>query len=200
MIDRFHVRLGSLVDEGDLLTTMSDNSKMWVYFNVAEAEYLDYKAHMAKDIPLNVKLLMANNQLFEYPGRVETIEADFDNETGNIPFRATFLNPKWLLRHGETGNILVEAPFKQALIIPQKATFEIMDKRYVYVVDKDNIVQLRQLTVAAEMPDLYVIRGGLTKNDKILLEGMRKVKEHDKITYEYQEPRSVIAHLRLPTE
>ncbi|MDQ2655832.1 MAG: efflux RND transporter periplasmic adaptor subunit, partial [Bacteroidota bacterium] len=104
MIDRFQARLGSLVDEGDLLTSLSDNSQMWVYFNVPEAEYLEYSQKVNKDSKVKVRLVMANNQVFEYPGIVETIEADFNNETGNIAFRATFPNPDGLLRHGETGS------------------------------------------------------------------------------------------------
>lgn len=199
IIDRFHVRLGSLVDEGDLLTTLSDNSKMWVYFNVPEAEYLDFKAR-AKNERQAVTLKMANNEIFEYPGEVETIEADFDNETGNIPFRATFPNPKGLLRHGETGNIRMVEPIKHALLIPQKATFEILDKKYVYIVDKDSRVKTREITVGAEMEDLYAVTAGLSEGEKILLEGLRKVKENDKISYEYQEPQSVIAHLKVPAE
>ncbi|MDB5241017.1 MAG: efflux transporter periplasmic adaptor subunit, partial [Spirosoma sp.] len=126
IMDHFQVRQGSLVDEGDLLTTLSDNSKMWVYFNVPEAEYLDFKTHTQKDNMVNVNLVMANNELFPYPGVVQTIEADFNNETGNIAFRATFPNPKGLLRHGETGNVRMTVPLKNALIIPQKATFEVL--------------------------------------------------------------------------
>ncbi|MBL7934232.1 MAG: efflux RND transporter periplasmic adaptor subunit, partial [Bacteroidia bacterium] len=103
IMDHFQVRLGSLINEGDLLSTLSDNSEMWVYFNVPEAEYLNYKAHTTEENLLKVNLLMANNSLFEYPGVVTAIEADFNNETGNIAFRATFPNPKGLLRHGETG-------------------------------------------------------------------------------------------------
>src|SRR6267154_2041514 len=68
IMDRFQVRLGSLVDEGDLLTTMSDNSKMWVYFNVPEAEYLNFKMNLKKDSLMRVNLLMANYLLFEKPG------------------------------------------------------------------------------------------------------------------------------------
>lgn len=198
IIDRFRVRPGSLVGESDLLTTLSDNSKMWVYFNVPEAEYLDYKTK--NDAMLKVSLMMANHQTFEYPGIVETIEADFDNETGNIPFRATFPNPKGLLRHGETGSILVNTDIKGALIIPQKATFEVLDKKYVYIVGKDNRVKAREITIGADMVDLYIVTSGLSENDKILLEGMRKVKENDKITYNYEAPQAVIHKLRLPAE
>ncbi len=200
IIDRFRVRLGSLVNEGDLLTTLSDNSKMWVYFNVSESEYLDYKVRIINNQPMKVGLLMANNQEFEYPGVVETIEADFDNETGNVPFRATFSNPKALLRHGETGNILVYVPVKHGLVIPQKATFEIMDKRYVFTVDKNSRVKLKEITVEAEMPDLYVVSSGISKSDKIIIEGLRKVKEDDRVSYEYQDPRFVMSHQRVHAE
>lgn len=200
IIDRLHVKLGSLVEEGELLTSLSDNSQMWVYFNVPEAEYLNYTSGNQANGKLQVSLLMANNEVFKYPGVVETIEGEFNNETGNIAFRATFPNPDKLLRHGETGNILIQEPLRNALIIPQKATMEIMDKKYVFVVDKNNTVKLRSITIGAEMPDLYVIQEGLSENDKILLEGLRKVKDNDRISFDYEEPRSVIAHLKLPTE
>lgn len=199
IMDHFQVRLGSLVDEGDLLTTLSDNSKMWVYFNVPEAEYLDYKTSQKNNIT-QVKLEMANHQVFEYPGQVQTIEADFNNETGNIAFRATFPNPKGLLRHGETGNILMEVPMKNALLIPQKATFEVLDKKYVYVVGNDNKIKSREITVAAELPHIYVVQKGLDKDDKILLEGLRLVRENEKIHTKYLEPTSVMSQLELYAE
>lgn len=200
-MDRFNVRLGSLVDDGDLLTTLSDNSEMWVYFNVPEAEYLNYKTNLKGDSLMRVKLQMANNQIFDHGGVVKTIEADFNNETGNIAFRATFPNPKGLLRHGETGNVLVNAPLKNALIIPQKSTFEVLEKKYVFVVDKDNIARQREVTIAAELPDLYIISSGLSENDKIILEGIRKVRNDDKIAeFKYEDPKSVLPKLNVYVE
>lgn len=199
IIDHLQARPGSLLGEGDLLTTLSDNSQMWVYFNVPEAEYLNYITK-AKAEDQKVNLLMANNEVFDYPGVVETIEADFNNETGNIPFRATFPNPKGVLRHGETGSIQMLVPLKNALIIPQKATFEVMDKKYVYVVDKDNRVRSREITIGADMADLYTVTSGISANDKILLEGLRKVKNNDKILFNYEQPKTVIASLKLPAE
>ncbi len=200
IMDHFEVRLGSLVDEGDLLTTLSDNSQMWVYFNVPEVEYLNYKTNVTSENLQQVNLMMANNQRFEHSGVVKTIEADFNNETGNIAFRATFPNPKGLLRHGETGNIEMPVPVKNAIIIPQKATYEILEKRYVFVVDKDNTVHSREITIAGEMPDLYIIKDGLSANEKILLEGIRKVKENDKITFTYEKPEDVLPKLSVYVE
>ncbi|GAB4019693.1 efflux RND transporter periplasmic adaptor subunit [Spirosoma koreense] len=200
IMDHFQVRLGSLVDEGDLLTTLSDNGQMWVYFNVPEAEYLNYKTNAQAENLNHVNLLMANNQVFNHPGVVQTIEADFNNETGNIAFRATFPNPNGLLRHGETGNIQMTLPLKHALIIPQKATFEVLEKKYVYVLDKDNKVRSREVTLAAELPHIFVIKSGLSKDDKILLEGLRQVRENQKIQYKYTEPAAVISNLSLYAE
>jgi len=201
IMDRFYARQGSLLEEGDLLTVLSDNSKMWVYFNVPEAEYLNYKMALKGDSIMNVQLLMANNQLFPYSGRVETIEADFNNETGNIAFRATFPNPKGLLRHGETGNVQMIVPYKDALIIPQKATFEVLEKKYVFVVDAQNVVHQREIEIAAEMPDLYVLKGGISATDKIMLEGIRKVRDNDKIAeFHYEDPKKVLANLNVYVE
>ncbi|MFD2784987.1 efflux RND transporter periplasmic adaptor subunit [Hymenobacter rubripertinctus] len=200
MMDHFQARLGSLVDEGDLLTTLSDNSKMWVYFNVPEAEYLAYKAHARTEAETKVKLLMANNEVFKYPGVVQTIEADFNNETGNIAFRATFPNPDRLLRNGETGSVLMTVPLKNALIIPQKATFEVLEKKFVYVVDKRNVVHQREVVVGSEMPDLYIVTDGISADDKIMLEGIRKVKDGDKISFNYEAPKTVISHLKVYSE
>ncbi|HRG33699.1 MAG: efflux RND transporter periplasmic adaptor subunit [Saprospiraceae bacterium] len=183
IMGRFNVRLGSLVDEGELLTTLSDNSKMWVYFNVPESEYLDYVKKVKSDSTLKVKLKMANNDLFDYSGKVETIEADFNNETGNIAFRATFPNPKGILRHGETGNILMPVSLKDAIIIPQKATFDVLDKKYVYIVGEDNSLKATQIIIGQEMPHVYVVASGLTTKDKILAEGLGKVKNDEKIQY-----------------
>jgi membrane fusion protein (multidrug efflux system) len=143
---------------------------------------------------------MANQDIFPHTGVIQTIEADFNNETGNIAFRATFPNPEKLLRHGETGNILMESPLKNAVIIPQKATFEVLEKKYVFVVDKDNTVKSREVTIAAELPDIYIIKSGLKGDEKILLEGIKKVRDNDKIKFDYEDPQKVISHLRVYAE
>jgi membrane fusion protein (multidrug efflux system) len=199
-IDRIPKKLGSLIDEGELLTSLSDNSQMFAYFNVSEPEYLDYETNAKGRGNSKVSLLLANNSPLPYKGDVETIESEFDSETGNIAFRARFPNPDKLLKHGETGKVLMTVPVKNALIIPQKATYEIQDKKYVFVVDRNNIVRSRNIAVSGEMADLYVIGSGISEKDRILLEGVQKVKDDDKINYEYQLPSKVISQLRLKAE
>jgi len=199
-IDRLPKKIGSLIDEGELLTSLSDNSQMFAYFNVSEPEYLDYQTNTRNRGNTQVSLLLANGTTLSHPGKVEVIESEFDSETGNIAFRASFPNPDRLLKHGETGKVLMTMPQKNALIIPQKATYEIQDKTYVFVVDKNNIIKSRNIIIGSRMPDLYVVESGLAETDKILLEGVQKVKDEDKIDYVYEQPMEVLSHLRLRTE
>lgn len=201
LMDKFNVRLGALLDEGDMLTSLSDISKLWVYFNVPEADYLNFKKFFKNDTTIKVRLLMANNEIFPYPGVIETIEADFDNETGNIAFRAGFPNPDKLLRHDETGNILLSFPFKDAILIPQKATFEILEKKFVYVVDKNNKVHAREIKIEGELQDVYIVKSGVSENEKIILEGIRRVKDGDVLKEtKYLDPKTVLHHLKVYAE
>lgn len=199
-IDRLPKKLGSLIDEGELLTSLSDNSQMFAYFNVSEPEYLDYQTNIKSRGDNKVNLLLANSHTLPYKGDVEIIEGEFDNETGNIAFRARFPNPDKLLKNGETGKVLMRMPLHNALIIPQKATYEIQDKLYVFVIDKNNVVRSKNIAITARMPDLYVVENGLSEDDRILLEGVQKVKDDDKISFEYEKPEKVIAQLRLKAE
>jgi membrane fusion protein, multidrug efflux system len=199
-IDRIPKKLGSLIEEGELMTSLSDNSKMFTYFNVSEPEYLEYQTNVKGRGSSTVSLLLANGKLLKYEGKVEVIESEFDSETGNVAFRASFPNPDKLLKNGETGKVMMTVPVKNALVIPQKTTYEIQDKKYVFVVDKNNVVKSREITITGEIPDLYVVKSGITATDKILLEGVQKVKDDDKIKYNYQKPEEVLSHLKLHTE
>ncbi len=200
IVGRFHVRKGSLLDEGELLTELSDNSTMWIYFNVPEAEYLAYQKNALAGNGTKVKLKMANGEEFDQPGEITAIESDFNNTTGNIAFRATFPNPQRLLRHGETGNILMDSRLKGVLLIPQKATFEVLDHRYVYVIGADSVLHTARIEIGPELQHLFVVTEGLKKDDRILLEGLRKVKDEEKVDFEFIAPDSVVKHLDLYAE
>lgn len=197
IIDRIPLKLGSLIDEGALLTTLSDNKYVYAYYNVPEREYLDYKTQGDTSNLRHVALVLANSQLHKYKGVVETVEGQFDNETGNIAFRAKFPNSDLLLKHGETGKVQMTIPLKNALIIPQKATYELQDKIYVYVLDKNNIVKSRNIIIKGRLPDIYVLDSGITEGDKILLEGLQSVREDEQIEYDVQDPKTVLANLQL---
>ncbi|WP_395744479.1 efflux RND transporter periplasmic adaptor subunit [Prosthecobacter sp.] len=201
LMDRLRLRNGSLVDQGDLLTTLSDNSEMWIYFNVPEADYLEYSSRAPTEESKQVKLVMANGQIFDQAGRVNVIEAEFNNKTGTIPFRADFPNPKGLLRHGETGNIRMQETVKGALLVPQKSTFELAEQHYLYVVDKDHVIHQRKITVEKELEDLFVVSAGLKEDETFIFEGMRQVHDGEKAEdFVTEKPEEAYAHLKLKAE
>ncbi|QDU98993.1 efflux RND transporter periplasmic adaptor subunit [Lignipirellula cremea] len=204
IVDRQRNQVGSLIEEGDVLTTFSDNSLMWVYFNVREARYLEYKEELDKGgdthDQMQIELKLANGQIFPQPGKIGAIEADFNNLTGNIPFRADFPNPKGLLRNGQTGTILIHRQMKNALVIPQRATYEILARRYAFVVDEENVVHQRDITIQSEQDDIFVIEDGLKEGEKIVLEGIRQVRDGDKIEYEFVAPEEALSDLKYHAE
>jgi membrane fusion protein (multidrug efflux system) len=193
IIDRLHEQLGSLVKEGDILTTLSDNSVMRVYFEVPEKQYLEYMANRQQHEGDTIELVLANGNKFPQSGKIGTIEANFNNETGNIAFRADFPNPNGLLRHGQTGTVLIHRKVHHdAIVIPQRATFEILDKRYVYVVGKDDVVHQREIVIQHEMDDIFVINKGVGVSDRIVLEGIRQVRDGEKVKCEFRPLEEVI--------
>ncbi len=200
LVGRLMVRRGSLLEEGELLTVLSDNHEMWVYFNVSEAEYLDYQTAHPDGEARAVRLRMANGRVFDQEGVIQTIEADFNHETGTIAFRAGFPNPDGLLRHGETGSILMSTPYPDALLIPQGATFDILDRTYVFVVDDEDRVHAREIQIAAELPHLFIVAEGLEAEDRVLLEGLRRVTDGDAIEPVEREPAEVIEELEPHAE
>ena len=149
---------------------------------------------------LQVELVLANNQKFAQTGKIAAIEAEFNNETGNIAFRADFPNPDGLLRHGQTGTVLIHRALHGATVIPQRATFDILDKRYVYVVGQDGVVRQREIVLQHEMDDIYVIKEGLTKSDKIVLEGVGQVHDGDKVEFEFRKPEEALTNLKYHAE
>ena len=203
IIDRLHEQLGSLIKEGDILTTLSDNSLMWVYFNVPEADYLEYMAGLAlHKEDRQIELVLADGNKFQQIGKIGAIEAKFNPETGNIPFRADFPNPDRLLRHGQTGTVVIHRVLKDAIVIPQRATFEILDKRYVFVVDKADVVHQREIVIQPlnEMDDVFVIKKGPNVGERIVLEGIRQIRDGEKVEYEFRRPELVMTNLKNRAE
>lgn len=210
IIDRQYQQQGSLVDEGAMVTTMSDNSLMWVYFNVPEADYLNFQAHADTVHPnrnqlklpdARIQLQLANGKFFDQTANeTVTVESSFDNETGNILFRVDFKNPERLLRHGQTGTLWIHQPVKDALVIPQRATFEVLDKRYVYVIDDHGAAHQRAIQVAHEMDDIFVLQSGLALNEKFVLEGVRQMHEGQHVEAEFRKPEDVLAGMKKHAE
>ncbi|HEY2910783.1 MAG TPA: efflux RND transporter periplasmic adaptor subunit [Gemmataceae bacterium] len=202
LVGRVQLQEGSAVKDGSVLTTLSDNSAVWVYFNVPESRYLEYMANPeSRKDGTPIELVLANGSKFPQTGKLGAIEGQFDNGTGTIPFRADFPNPKGLLRHGQTGTVLIREPLKPAIVIPQRATFEERDKRYVYTVGKDGMVHRREIVVLGETAGLFVVKKGLDASDRIVVDGVRQVRDGEKLAgYDYRKPEEVIGGANKPDQ
>lgn len=181
MINRLPLKTGSLVDEGTLLTTISNYKEVFAYFNLSEKQYLNILKTKDNSHENEVKLVLADGQLFPYSGTIETAESEIDKSTGNLAFRARFKNPDLILRHGSSGKVMLETKLTKAMLIPQKAVFEVQDNEYLYIVNAKNIVELRKVTISHRLNHFYVVESGLKATDMVIYEGIQKVKEGDKI-------------------
>ncbi|MCU0436555.1 MAG: efflux RND transporter periplasmic adaptor subunit [Raineya sp.] len=193
-INRIPLKVGSLLEEGSLLTTISDNSAVFAYFNISEKEYLNFisKNDLSK-IP-QVNLIMANGVLFSQKGIVETMESEIDKSTGNLAFRAKFINPEGVLKHGSTGKITIPQKLQKALLIPQQSTFEVQENLYVYVVSANNTIQSRKIIIQMRLGTMYVVSAGLSSSDKILYEGVQLVKEGEIVQTQFK-PMMDLVHI-----
>lgn len=172
------------------LTTVSDNNQVYAYFSLNEKEILGMTDNGAKSLDEAiasmpaVKLRLADGNVYGVEGKVATVSGVIDNTTGSASVRALFDNPAGMLRSGSTGSILIPYVENDAIIIPQKATFEIQDRKYVYLVDETNKTVSSPITVF-EINDgqAYVVKSGLKAGDRIVVEGVgTSVKEGMAIT------------------
>lgn len=180
-INRIPFKTGSIVQEADVLTTITDNSEMFAYFHLSELDYLQLRSLFRDTTLRRVTLLLSNGEPYEHQGRIEVAESEFDRATGNIAIRARFPNPDGVLKHGANANIVVRRPLKDALMVPQRSTFEVQDKLYVMVVRPDSTVEQRGITTAHRLPDLYVVQSGLKPGERIVFEGVQRLRHDDRI-------------------
>ncbi|AUD03652.1 efflux RND transporter periplasmic adaptor subunit [Spirosoma pollinicola] len=180
VINRIPFKRGSLIEEGALLTSISDLREMYAYFNVSEKEYLSFikkRLDPEKTTVREVDLLLADDSPYPYKGKIETAETEFEDNSGTIAFRATFPNPKRLLRHGATGKVRLTTDVDDAVLVPQRAVFEVQDKNFVYVVDGTNKVRTRSFIPSSRVDQFYIVQSGLKPGDRIVYEGIQGLKE-----------------------
>ena len=179
-------RVGSLVSSATVepLTIVSDIDEMFAYFSMNEKQLLtmtrDEKgsiADMIKAMP-EVQLVLADGSMYPLKGKIETVSGVIDPSTGAVQLRALFKNPNRVLRSGATGTILVPSVLDSVIVIPQSATTEMQDKKFVYVVDDSSKVHNTEITVF-ELEDgkNYMVTGGLNAGDRVVLEGVASLRD-----------------------
>lgn len=171
------------------LTTVSNISKIFAYFSINEKDQLEFFKHAEgasiqekiKNAPL-INLILSDGSTYNEKGKIESISGMVDPNTGSFSMRATFANPNGLLRSGYSATVEMPHNLENVIIIPQKATYELQGKKFVYIIDKDNKVKSVEIKIQ-ELPDgqTYAVQSGLKANDKVVVEGIGLLKDDTKV-------------------
>ena len=184
-------KLGSLVSSttAEPLTTVYNTGSVYAYFSLNEKQLLDFTrdstnvsiSSKIKNMP-PVTLILSDGSVYEYKGKVETINGLINTTTGSANFRAVFNNPKGLLRSGGSASVRITKVVKDGVIVPQNLTYQLQDKRFIFLVDSKNKVKNTAITVTENTPgQYYIVTSGLKVGDKIIAEPINNIREDTEI-------------------
>lgn len=183
-------RIGSLVSSSMTtpMTTVSDISEMYAYFSMTERQLLDMireggsMSEILAKLP-NINLQLIDGSIYPDSGRVETISGVIDATTGAVVMRALFPNEHNVLRSNSTGNVVFPNVLTDVILVPQSATTEIQDKRFVYVLQQDNTVKNTEITVYKyDDGENFYVTGGMNPGDRVVIEGVQSLQDGQAIT------------------
>ncbi|MDE5416568.1 efflux RND transporter periplasmic adaptor subunit [Labilibaculum sp. DW002] len=177
---------GSLVGRSETqpLTTVSSINNVYAYFTLNEKQLLQFNrqlngnsiASKIKELP-EVELILADGVTYDHKGRIETINGMVNPRTGSISYRAIFPNPSNLLRSGISGKVKMSSTINDVILLPQKATYELQGKRFVYLVGKENKVQAKEVLVSASVDEKFIVQNGLNAGETFVIDGLIKLRE-----------------------
>ena len=168
---------GTLVSSSNVLTTVSDNSSMEVYFSVTEKAAMVLQNAGLQSLP-SVKLLLADGSVYPHEGKVTKMSGVIDQGTGSVQLIALFQNPKRILKSGGAGTIVIPRQTTDAIIIPQSCVSEVQDKKFIYLLGKDNKVKYSEIKVDPQNDGMnYIVTEGLKTGDKYVTNGITKLSD-----------------------
>ena len=174
---------GALVNTASVLTTVSNNSSMEVYFSLTEKDALAMSQaeggqHAAMGAMPNVQLQLADGTIYAHEGKVTKMSGVIDAATGSIQVIALFPNPEKILKSGGSGSIIIPKSNSDAIIIPQACVSEVQNKKFVYVLGKDNKVKYTEIQVDPQNDgNSYIVTDGLKVGDKYVTNGITKLND-----------------------
>ncbi len=189
VVGTFPYRVGSLVSSSisDPLTTVSEIDNMYVYFSMTEKQLLEMtKAggtmkEQLENLPA-VKLQLADGTIYDQEGKIDAISGVIDQTTGSVRMRALFPNKEHILRSGGAGNIIFPFVLENVIVIPQSATQEIQEKKFVYVLQADSTIKHTEIQIYyLNDGKNYIVTNGLNDGDKIVVEGVQTLTDGRKI-------------------
>ncbi|WP_421919451.1 efflux RND transporter periplasmic adaptor subunit [Marinifilum sp.] len=186
IIGNIPFKVGSLVGrtENQPLTTVSNIKNVYAYFTLNEKQLLQFNRQLngssvnekIKQLP-EVELVLADGSLYDQKGKIETINGMVNPRTGSIRYRAIFPNPNNLLRSGISGKVKIPNRVKNIILLPQKSTFELQGKKFVYLVDKENKIKSKEVSIDLATDTHYIVSNGVESGQKFVLDGLIKLRE-----------------------
>ncbi len=173
------LKVGALVNTASVLTTVSNNSSMEVYFSMTEKDALEMSksGEGLQKLPA-VKLKLADGTIYGHDGKVTKMSGVIDAATGTVQMIAVFPNPEKLLKSGGSGSIVIPHDNASAIVIPQSCVSEVQNKKFVYTVGKDNKVKYTEIKVSPQDDGVnYVVTDGLKVGDKYVTNGITKLND-----------------------
>ena len=190
VVGTFPYRIGSLVSPSisSPMTTVSEIGDVYVYFSMTEKELLQLtKAGGTLKEQLDkmpaVQLQLADGTMLDEKGKIDAVSGVIDQSTGSVSMRAIFTNDKKIMRSGGTGNVIFPYTMDGIIMIPQSATVEIQDKKFVYVLQSDNTIKNTEIQISPLSDgQTYLVTKGLKGGDKIVIEGVQSLRDGQEIT------------------
>lgn len=186
MIGSLPYRVGSLVGrtEAKPLTTVSKINNVFAYFTLNEKQLLQFNRQLngssveekIKQLP-EVELVLADGTIYDQKGRIETINGMVNPRTGSISYRANFPNPNNLLRSGNSGKVKLPSSDMNIVLLPQKSTFELQGKKFVYIVNNENKVQSKEVTISNTTDTHFIVKSGIESGQTFVADGLIKLRE-----------------------
>ena len=168
---------GALVSSSNVLTTVSNNSSMEVYFSVTEKAAMQLQAAGLQSLP-SVKLLLADGTTYGHEGKVTKMSGVIDQATGSVQLIALFQNPQRILKSGGAGTIVIPSQATDAIIIPQSCVSEVQNKKFIYLLGSDNKVKYSEIKVDVQNDGMnYIVTEGLKAGDKYVTNGITKLSD-----------------------
>ena len=168
---------GALVSSSNVLTTVSNNSSMEVYFSVTEKAAMQLQASGLQSLP-SVKLLLADGTTYGHEGKVTKMSGVIDQATGSVQLIALFQNPQRILKSGGAGTIVIPSQATDAIIIPQSCVSEVQNKKFIYLLGSDNKVKYSEIKVDVQNDGMnYIVTEGLKTGDKYVTNGITKLSD-----------------------
>ena len=177
------LKVGTLVSAANTLTTVSDISSMEVYFSMTEKDVLEMGKNPggltgAIEAMPAVKLQLADGTLYGMEGKVTKMSGVIDPATGSVQMIAVFQNPEKLLKSGGSATVVIPHSNASAILIPQAAVSEVQNKKFVYIVDKDNKAKYTEIKVDPQNDgNNYIVTEGLKAGDKFITNGITKLSD-----------------------